>query len=65
MRLAKQAGRWKVEAWTEGYPFHVTITDTESDNNPCKQVSLRVQLEEARDLQFCLDRVVAILEGQP
>jgi len=57
--MEKQAGRWSLRLDTGASPLRVELTDLASNSNPYKQTSVRFTLEEARDLAFCLERVLA------
>ena len=62
--LTKSAGRWSVEAFTDGYPTSIVLSDLASDPNPCEQTKLRLRPEDLRDLIYCGERILALIEAK-
>lgn len=60
MRITKEVGGIKAEAWTDGWPISIHITENSPANNG---VQLHIWgVEQLTDLQYALDRLQAQLQ---
>jgi hypothetical protein len=56
MRVAKQAGRFELECYTDGHPLW---TEIHIDGGAIGKFAP----EDLRDLKYCIDRMLARIEG--
>lgn len=64
MKHQKTTDRWDLYAFTDGWPFAVYLVDLQSHENPCEQTKLRMGAEELRDLVYCGERLLAMLDDK-
>ena len=63
-RFLKETARWHVEVFSGGSPMWVRIKDKSSSTNPCDWPEMSIHPEDARDLAYCLDRVIGFVTAQ-